>query len=82
MRETRFSKRLTHYGAEGLEDEERLLALAQAQRKVMQRLIDAEAALLGAQSDVVHWIARWRASGNSYSEVKQRPECESVRAAG
>ena len=54
MRETRFSKRLTHYGAEGLEDEERLLALAQAQRKVMQRLIDAEAALLGAQSDVVH----------------------------
>jgi hypothetical protein len=52
-REGRFSKRLTHYGAEGLEGDERLLALAQAQRKVMQRLIDAEAVLLGAQSNVV-----------------------------
>lgn len=53
MREARFSKRLTHYGAEGLEGDERLLALAQTQRKVMQRLIDAEAALLGKGSNVV-----------------------------
>jgi hypothetical protein len=41
------------YGASGLEGDERLLALAQAQRKVMQRLIDAETALLGKASNVV-----------------------------
>ena len=52
-REGRFSKRLTHYGASGLEGDERLLGLAQAQRKVMQRLIDAEAVLLGQESNVV-----------------------------
>lgn len=53
MREARFSKRLTHYGAEGLEGDERLLALAQTQRKVLKRLIDAESALLGKASNVV-----------------------------
>ena len=52
-REGRFSKRLTHYGAEGLEGDDRLLALTKAQRKVLKRLIDAEAALLGKQSNVV-----------------------------
>ena len=52
-REGRFSKRLTHYGAEGLEGDDRLLALTTAQRKVLKRLIDAEAALLGKQSNVV-----------------------------
>ena len=52
-REAKFSKRLTHYGAEGLEGDERLLALAQAQRKVLKRLINAEAALLGKASNVV-----------------------------
>ena len=50
---TSFSPHMLKYGASGLEGDERLLALAQAQRKVMQRLIDAEAALLGQESNVV-----------------------------
>ena len=50
---TSFSPHMLKYGASGLEGDERLLALAQAQRKVMQRLIDAEAALLGTKSNVV-----------------------------
>lgn len=41
---TSFSPHMLKYGATGLEGDERLLGLAQAQRKVMQRLIDAEAA--------------------------------------
>lgn len=52
-REGKFSKKITHYGADGLEGDERLLVLAQAQRKVLKRLIDAEAALLGKASNVV-----------------------------
>lgn len=50
---TSFSPHMLKYGASGLEGDERLLALAQAQRKVMQRLIDAEAVLLGKASNVV-----------------------------
>lgn len=50
---TSFSPHMLKYGSSGLEGDERLLGLAQAQRKVMQRLIDAESALLGKASNVV-----------------------------
>jgi integrase len=48
-----FSPHMLKYGASGLEGDDRLLVLAQAQRKVMRRLIDAESVLLGKASNVV-----------------------------
>lgn len=53
MKDSKISPHMLKYGASGLEGDERRLGLAQAQRKVMQRLIDAEAALLGKASNVV-----------------------------
>ena len=53
LKDAAISPHMLKYGASGLEGDERLLALAQAQRKVMKRLIDAEAALLGKASNVV-----------------------------
>ena len=53
MKDAKISPHMLKYGASGLEGDERLLGLAQAQRKVMQRLIDTEATLLGKASNVV-----------------------------